>query len=231
MFIGDIMKYTTLLFDSDDTLLDFGKAEKQALSVTLSSFAPNCGDEIVAKYKEINRGLWAAYEKGEITRDDIFSRRFAETFAYFGVTLPDIDIADFYQTKLSECHELMDGTEEVLSSLYGRFDMHIITNGKKSTQERRLHESGIEKYFGKIFISEDLGTQKPAAKYFDIVFDTLGISRDEALIIGDSYTSDITGGISAGVDTCWLNHKGRTEYDKRPTYEIKKLTELLEILK
>ena len=224
------MKYTTLLFASDDTLLDFASAEKRALAVTFSSFAPNAGDEIVAKYKEINRGLWAAYEKGEITRDDIFSRRFTETFAAFGVTLPDIDIAEYYQTRLSECHQLLDGTAEVLDALQGRYAMHIITNGKKSTQQRRLHESGIEKYFGKFFISEDLGTQKPAAKYFDIVFDELGISRGEALIIGDSYSSDITGGINAGVDTCWLNSKGAVPNGDAPTYEIKNLTELLEIL-
>ena len=225
------MKYTTLLFDSDDTLLDFAAAEKRALQLTFKSFAPDAGSEITDKYKEINRGLWASYEKGEITRDDIFSRRFTETFAHFGIKLPDIDIAEFYQTKLSECHQLMDGTMEVLHALKGKFTMHVITNGKKSTQERRLHESGIEKYFGKIFISEDLGTQKPNAKYFDIVFDALGISRDEALIIGDSYSSDIMGGFNAGVDTCWLNSKNSPTPERKPTYEIKKLTELLEILK
>ena len=224
------MKYTTLLFDSDDTLLNFAAAEKHALAITFSSFAPNVGEEIFSKYKEINRGLWASYEKGEITRDDIFSRRFTETFACFNITLPDIDIAEYYQTRLSECHELMDGTTEVLDALQGKYAMHIITNGKKSTQQRRLHESGIENYFGKFFISEDMGTQKPAAKYFDIVFDELGISREEALIIGDSYSSDITGGINAGVDTCWLNPKSAAPTGKAPTYEIKQLTELLEIL-
>ena len=145
------MKYTTLLFDSDDTLLNFAAAEERALAITFSSFAPNVGEEIFSKYKEINRGLWASYEKGEITRDDIFSRRFTETFACFNITLPDIDIAEYYQTRLSECHELMDGTTEVLDALQGKYAMHIITNGKKSTQQRRLHESGIENYFGKFF--------------------------------------------------------------------------------
>ncbi|MBQ8830009.1 MAG: YjjG family noncanonical pyrimidine nucleotidase [Oscillospiraceae bacterium] len=224
------MKYTTLLFDSDDTLLDFAAAEMQALKVTFASFAPDVGSEITAKYKEINRSLWASYERGEIARDDIFSRRFTETFAHFGVTLPDIDIADFYQTKLSECHELLDGTADVLEALCGKFNMHIITNGKKSTQQRRLFDAGIEKYFGKFFISEDMGTQKPSAKFFDIVFDELCISRDEALIIGDSYSSDISGGINAHVDTCWLNPKCLKPTGDAPTFEIKHLRELLEIL-
>ena len=224
------MKYTTLLFDSDDTLLNFAAAEERALNITFKNFAPNVGDKIFTKYKEINRSLWTAYEKGEIARDDIFSRRFVETFAHFGISLPDIDLAEYYQTRLSECHEIMDGAEAVLEKLHGKYTMHIITNGKKSTQERRLRESGLIKYFGKLFISEDMGTQKPNTKYFDIVFDTLGISRDKALIIGDSYSSDIAGGINAGVDTCWFNFKNAPCKDAPPTFEIKSLCDLLEIL-
>ena len=224
------MKYTTLLFDSDDTLLDFTAAEKNALKVTLTAFAPDAYPEIETAYRTINRGLWAAYENGEIQRDDIFSRRFTETFAAYGIKLPNIDIADFYQTKLSECHELIENAREVISALYGKYDMHIVTNGKKSTQERRLNESGIIKYFGKVFVSEDLGTQKPSEKFFDIVFERLGVSRGETLIIGDSYSSDITGGFNAGIDTCWLNLKGTPCPGRKPTFEITKLTGLLEIL-
>lgn len=224
------MKYTTLLFDSDDTLLDFGKAEKQALRATFEAFAPSMGDAMNAKYHEINRALWTAYEKGEIPRSEIFRVRFPKTFEHFGLPVPEENIPDFFQTQLSMVHEVMPGVFEVLEKLHGKYKMHIITNSVKTTQMRRLAESGLIKFFDHIFISEELGTQKPAPEFFDIVFDKLRISRSEALIIGDSYSSDIKGGINAGVDTCWFNFKNDPNKDTAPTYEIKHFTELTEIL-
>lgn len=224
------MKYTTLLFDSDDTLLDFGKAEKQALSATFEAFAPGMGNTMNTKYHEINRALWASYEKGEIPRSEIFRLRFTKTFEHFGVPVPKENISDFFQHQLSLVHEVMPCVFDVLEKLHGKYKMHVITNSVKTTQMRRLTESGLIKYFDRIFISEELGSQKPAPEFFDIVFDTLGISRSEALIIGDSYSSDIKGGINAGVDTCWFNFKNDSCKGTAPTYEIKHLTELLEIL-
>jgi len=224
------MKYTTLLFDSDDTLLNFQAAEKQAKSSLFSTFAPAVYPEIMSVFNTINRRLWVAYENGEISKADIYSRRFSETFAEYNLPMPDIDLSEYYQDRLAENHDLIPHVNDVLKALHGRYALYIITNSQKSTQERRLRESGIDKYFGKFFISEEMGTQKPSAKFFDMVFDELGISRKEALIIGDSYSSDITGGINAGVDTCWLNTKGSVPTGEAPTYEIKSLTELLEIL-
>ena len=230
IFIGDIMKYTTLLFDSDDTLLDFKAAEKHALSATFETFAPGMGDTMNVKYHEINRALWASYEKGEIPREDIFRLRFVKTFEHFGIPVPNISIPDFFQTQLSSVHKTMPDVPEVLEKLSAKYKLHVITNSVKTTQMKRLTESGLAKYFGHIFISEELGTQKPAAEFFDIVFNTLKISRSDALIIGDSYSSDITGGINAGVDTCWFNFKNDPCRKDAPTYEIKKFTDLLEIL-
>lgn len=224
------MKYTTLLFDSDDTLLDFKAAETYALSATFETFAPGMGIAMNEKYHEINRALWSSYEKGEIPREDIFRLRFTKTFEHFGIPVPDINIPDFFQTQLSTVHETMPGVVDTLDKLLGKYKMHVITNSVKTTQMRRLNESGLIKYFEKIFISEEMGTQKPSAAFFDIVFDTLGISPGKALIIGDSYSSDIKGGLTAGVDTCWFNFKNDPCKCDAPTYEIKHFTELLEIL-
>lgn len=224
------MKYKTLLFDADDTLLDFRESERHALDVTFAQFAPGIGDRIKDVYLDVNDGLWKDYEKGLIPRFDIYRLRFPNTFRACSLPVPGDEIADFYQDKLSEGHFLIPGAVEILEALHGRYTMHIVTNGKKTTQLRRLNDSGLIKYFSNVFISEDMGVQKPSAAFFDMVFNSIGEERSSALIIGDSLSSDIQGGTNAGVDTCWYNPGGKVCPGRQSTFEIHNLTDILKIL-
>jgi 2-haloacid dehalogenase len=225
--------YQTLLFDVDNTLLDFDSAERSALSSLLIEQGVTPTQELERRYRQINRALWQAYEDGQMHRNEVVNSRFALLFREYGKEADGEALEQRYRSFLDQGHQLVEGAYELIADLKNRYDLYVVTNGVARTQDRRLRDSGLHPFFKEIFVSEDVGFQKPMKEYFDHVFARIpDFSLELSLLVGDSLSSDIRGGYLAGVDTCWYN----PEYTSNrtgvhPTYEIHKLKELYEILK
>ncbi|MCK6256381.1 YjjG family noncanonical pyrimidine nucleotidase [Fictibacillus sp. KIGAM418] len=224
--------YKTLLFDVDDTLLDFGAAESTALRMLCEEQLITFTSELETLYKKINQGLWQAFEEGEIERAEVLNTRFSLLLKEYGHEADGLLLEETYRRFLSEGNQLIEGALELITVLQDRFDLYIVTNGVSKTQDKRLRSSGLHPLFKGIFVSEDTGYQKPMKEYFDYVFARIpDFSLDQGLIIGDSLNADMKGGLLAGLDTCWFNPKKKTNHtDMVPTYEIQKLGELYQIL-
>lgn len=226
------MRYNTLLFDADNTLLDFSKAERSALKATFLKHSIPASDEILTKFSEVNLGLWKLFEQEKIEKSDIIKRRFSDTLAIFKIPYsPNLGLEADYQKSLSEQYFLIDHAEEVTKELSKTHDMYIVTNGLLKTQKNRFEHCGILPYFKGYFVSEAIGHQKPSKEYFDYVFSAIKSDKHSTLIIGDSCSSDINGAILSGIDSCWFNPKGVPSTSlKTPTYEIKDLRELFKLV-
>ena len=224
-------KYKYLLFDVDGTLLDFDKAEQQALKNTFQNHHISLTDELLQRYETINKQLWKDFEKGLIDKKTVVYTRFVQLFQEFHIHQDGIAFEDDYQKALGEGYFLLPHAKEILETLYQKYPLYVVTNGVSKTQYSRLRGTHIDQYFQDIFVSEDIGYQKPAKEYFDCCFHKIeDIKLDQTLIIGDSLSSDIQGGINAGIDTCWYNPQHlKKPQDMNITYEIHDLRELFQI--
>lgn len=225
--------YPWLLFDADGTLFDYNLAEITALRKAFQLLGLQFEDGYLDIYRRINQRLWQVFERQEITPAVLQVRRFElllETLQLSGS--PD-QISAAYTEQLGNCAELMDGAYEVLQSLQERCRIAIVTNGLQAVQRNRLARSTIREYIAELIISEEIGAAKPQAAFFDTAFSRLGNPpKSDVLIIGDSLASDIQGGVDYGIDTCWYNptSEPRPGDLREITYEIRHLSELLEVL-
>ena len=221
-----------VLFDLDDTLLDFHTAEATALAKTFREMGLEPGPDILARYSDINRRQWELLEEGRQTREETLVRRFDLLFAEYGLDASGVEARDRYEGNLSVGHWFIPGAEALLDALYGRYDLYLISNGTAVVQAGRLKSAGIARYFESIFISEELGATKPDAAFFDLSVGRVpGFDRSRALIVGDSLTSDIRGGRNAGIRTCWFNPRRLPARADIPAdYEIRSLDELPPLL-
>jgi len=225
------MAYTWFLFDADDTLFDYNKAESAALSRTFAHFDCAFDAAYLDAYHTINAQLWRDFERGAIEQERIKTLRFARLFAAIGLTSAP-DVAAFsarYLENLGSCTDLIDGAENVIAALRGVVCLALITNGLQIVQRARLGRSSIGSAFEVVVISEEVGCSKPRPGIFDVAFARMGHPRkDEVLMIGDSLSSDIKGGSDYGIDTCWYNPGSAPRpVDVTITYEIRTLDELL----
>jgi 2-haloacid dehalogenase len=228
-----LKKYSTLLFDVDDTLLDFDAAESSALRLLFDEHHFTLTPEMEMKYKSINKSLWKAFEEGKIDRNEVLNGRFSKLFNEYGKEVDGAVLEKSFRAYLEQGHQLIKGAIELISDLQNHYDLYIVTNGDSKTQDKRLRDSGLFPFFKDIFVSEDTGFQKPMKEFFDYVFSRIpNFKVNQTLIIGDSLSSDIKGGNLAGLDTCWINPKDElNNTDIIPTYEIQKLEDLYQILK
>lgn len=228
-----MIRYKTLLFDLDDTLLDFGATEDEALQKLFAQQKISLTPQIKAHYKEFNDSLWKAFELGKIKREELVNTRFSKFFLGCGLQVDGVALEKRYREFLNEGHHLMDGALDVVKNLTERqVDLYIVTNGDIVTQKKRLEDSKLFPYFQGVFISDEVGFQKPKKEFFDYVFAQIKhFHQEQTLIIGDSLTSDITGGHQAGIDTCWVNPNGKVnDTGIIPTYEIKTIREIPKIV-
>lgn len=226
------MSYQTLLFDLDDTLFDFKAAEKNAITILLEGSGVEPIEENIQQYSKINQRFWNLHEKGKIERNKLLSQRFEDFFGIHGQIVDGTEMDHRFRSHLEEGLFLIEGCVELLDELKQSFELYTVTNGVSKTQYRRLTDSGLLPYFKNIFVSEDTGYQKPMPEYFHYVFNRIpAFSHSNALIIGDSLTSDITGGNRAGIDSCWFNPDRQENFlNIEPTYQIQRLSELHKIL-
>ncbi|MFJ7662575.1 YjjG family noncanonical pyrimidine nucleotidase [Lysinibacillus sp. NPDC097162] len=221
-------KYEILLFDVDDTLLDFNLAEDAALKRLFEQEKIATTPTMITRYKEINESMWRAFERGEVTKTSLHNTRFSIALKEFGIEVDGEYVETVFQKYLQEAHHYVDGAYELIAQLADSYDLYVVSNGITKTQNKRLADADLAKYFKGIFISEQTGYQKPMPAFFDYVFDRIdGLNKDKTLIVGDSLTSDVKGGLLAGIDTCWFNIRDmQNTTDIKPHYEIKKLHEL-----
>lgn len=226
-----LKKYNTLLFDIDDTLLDFQLAQRQAFKKLLEVHNVEFSEEILKKYDSYNKNLWNKLEIGELSREELLSTRFSGFFKLLKVE-PLNNCDDTYRNFLSEGDQLFPGVLDLLEKLKNTHNLYIVTNGIADTQKNRIKNNKLNNYFKNIFISEEIGFQKPNIKFFEKAFEKIEyqIDKNKTLIIGDSLSADIKGGQNIGIDTCWINPNSLINtLENEPTFIIKNVTELMNI--
>ena len=225
-------RYELVFIDLDETLLDFYQAEKQALRLSFGQFGLEYSERAVLEYEEINAGVWRKLEQGGIDQETLKVERFRLLFERMHA---EADPAAFSAAYLQEPGKgvfLLPGAEETCAYLRGRYMLVAVTNGIKDVQRARIHGSPLEQYFSALIISEEAGSSKPSPAIFEHACAGLGFTDKAAMImVGDSLSSDIRGGINFGIDTCWFNPGSKAnDSGLQPTYEIKALPELKTLL-
>lgn len=225
------MTYTHILFDIDNTLLDFNKTEVFALEKSLESSGVAFELEHLSGYQAINHQYWKDFEAGKVSLPELKIGRFQSFLDSINHDTDATEFSAMYRNYLSQGSFLLDGAEELVKSLAPHFSLHIITNGFSKVQRPRLAASPITPYFESITISEEVGYKKPDKEIFDIVFEAMGQpDKKSTIIVGDSLSSDIQGGINYGIDTCWYNPEHKTTpSDKNINYVITELQDLFSI--
>jgi 2-haloacid dehalogenase len=224
--------YRWLLFDADNTLFDFDRAESEALRLTFGQHGIAFDDTALPRYHRINHEQWQLLEAGEITSSVLRTRRFELLFAELGVEADARSFGERYLPNLALQPHLTEQALEVVRSLRDRYRLAIITNGLADVQRPRFDRSAIRDDFATIVISDEVGATKPDPAIFDVAFARMGHpGRAEVLLIGDSLTSDIAGGAGYGIDTAWYNPRGLPRPSEvGPTYELRRLSELLDLV-
>ena len=201
-----------LLWDVDGTLLDFHAAESAAIRSLFPEFSlGECTDAMVARYSLINEGFWQRLERNEITKPEVLVGRFAQFFREIGVPAELAPAFNRqYQDRLGDTIVYRDDSLALVRSLRGRVKQYAVSNGTVSAQNKKLKLSGLGELMDGIFLSEQVGYEKPNQGFFDAVFASIQpASLSEVMIVGDSLTSDIQGGMNAGIVTCWYNPEAK----------------------
>ena len=222
-----------VFLDLDDTILDFHKAEANALRRTLQETGVDSSDAVLERYHVINKQHWELLEEGKITRAQVKTLRFEKLFGELGVEREISAICASYEKNLSQGAFFVPGAPELLEVIGAKYDLYLASNGGARVQNARLDAAGIRKYFKGQFISEEIGANKPDPAYFAVCFASIpGFEAEKAVIVGDSLTSDIRGGRNAGIRAIWFNPQGKPARADIPAdYEIRKLEELPALLK
>lgn len=228
------MSYKYLLFDADNTLFDFDKCELNAF-LSISDVLPSVFTiDNYCVYHDINDNLWKEAEKGNISKDKLKIERFRCLLEMLGICEPNVspaELSTIYLERLSQQTELINGTTDVLKYLYTKYEIYIVTNGIASVQKKRFLNSEVKKYINRLFISEEIGFNKPDIRYFETVFNEIGSSNvSEYLVIGDSLSSDIIGANNANIDSVYFMKRAPYKFTDLAKYNITSLEELKDIL-
>lgn len=224
--------YLWILFDADNTLFDFDRAEAQALVETFSDRGLAFQADYASLYKRINAEIWGEFELGQITSTRLRAERFERLFRAAGIEGDAQAFSRAYLPNLAKGSQLIQGAEELVRDLRGTYRLGLVTNGLTDVQRPRLQASAIADCFEVVVVSDEIGVQKPEAGFFEVAFEQMGQPpRSEVLLVGDSLSSDIQGGNGYGLHTCWYNPGGKPADARYPaTYEIRKLVQLKNVL-
>lgn len=226
-------RFTTILWDVDGTLLDFLYSQRYAITKCFRSTGREITEEQIERYSQINDEFWKRHERGEVTRDELLAGRFEKLFTELAIH--DIDVKKFqkeYEEALGSVFSHIDDSLTVCKSLSGYVRQYAVTNGNVSIQKRKLKLSGLLETLDGLFVSEEVGAPKPSSAFFDHCLERIEEKdRSKILIVGDSLTSDIKGGIQAGIATCWYRpDTAVNDSPCRPDYEISDLHMIYDIL-
>lgn len=227
------MKYEVIIFDADETLFDFRKSEREALKNTMIEFKIDYDENYHLKvYKDINTAIWKEFEDGILLQKNLNVERFKRLLSKLNLNFDEIEFSKSYVKHLSYASFLYNDSLLLIESLYKEFKLIIITNGLKDVQDNRIRKSIIGKYFEDVVVSEEVEVSKPDPKIFEHALNNIKhTDKSKVLMVGDSLTSDIQGGINFGIDTCWFNPNNIIKKTAiEPTYEISNLMDLKNIL-
>ncbi len=220
-----------LFLDLDDTILDFHKAERIAISKTIREFGVEPTEEILTLYHGINKWHWEQLELGNLTRAEVLVNRFGVLFEKLGREVDAPKCAKTYEINLSQGHYFLPGAEEAVDALSKKYRLFLASNGTAVVQKGRMTSANLYRFFETVFVSQEIGYNKPSREYFEACFAQIpGFDREKAMIVGDSLSSDIKGGINAGIRTVWVNPDHKDSGDIRPDYQIEALSQLEALL-
>ncbi|MGM9549118.1 MAG: YjjG family noncanonical pyrimidine nucleotidase [Faecousia sp.] len=221
-----------LFLDLDDTILDFHKAERIALGKTLSRFGLEPAEDVLSLYHKINKWHWEQLEKGKLNRDEVQIGRFAALFRELGISADAGQCTRTYEKNLAVGHYFLPGAEEAVARLSQKYRLFLASNGTASVQKGRLTSANLYRFFEKVFVSQELGFNKPSKEYFDACFAQIpDFDSQKAVMVGDSLTSDILGGKNAGITTVWVNPEHRScNNGIVPDHEIQSISQLEALL-
>ncbi len=229
------MKYDKILFDLDNTIIDFDDAEKNGIRLTFEEFAIPFKKEYLTSFHEINDNLWKMLEKGLIERSNLIRVRFEKLFDLYDIK--GVDPLEFnakYLVNLSKGRKTIDGASQTIEAVYKLgCKCYFITNGAIAVQKNRLIGQPFMNYISGVCVSESVGAKKPDKAFFEKAEELFNVKFDDkTLVVGDSLSSDIQGGINAGIDTCYVNRKREINTSGIiPTYEIYDIKNLIDIIK
>lgn len=226
-------QYTILLLDADDTVFDFQAAEHRAFFATMKQAGIAADSEMYRTYSAINDRHWKALERGEITREQVMRGRYAAFLAHYGLAGDPDAINRCYLESLSTCDILFDDSLAALKELSKHYRLYFVTNGNALVQRGRFQKSPVMQYMDGFFISGEIGCEKPDIRYFEAVFSQIpDFEKEKALLVGDSPTSDLTGAIRAGLDSCYVNRRGKELPPHiSATYQVSDLASLVSLLR
>ena len=220
-----------LFLDLDDTILDFHKAEYLAIGKTFQEMGLNPTEEIRSRYHVINQYHWKQLELGKLTRDQVLVQRFERLFEEFGIVVDGEQVARAYEKNLGIGHYFLPGAEEAVMELSKKYRLFLASNGTASVQKGRMTSANLYRWFEKVFVSQEIGHNKPSVEYFNACFAQIpGFDKNKCLMVGDSLSSDIQGGINAGIRTVWVNPNHADCGEICPDYEIEALADLPRLL-
>ncbi len=209
-------KYDWLYFDLDNTLLDFDRSSILSFYNLFEKLEVDISETDYQRYKEINHEVWMELEKGNISPDVLKIKRWDLYLKEQKLAFDPVEVNDAYFEHIKYNPVWVEGAEALIEKLKYDFQLCLITNGLTEVQLPRLELTGLDKIFKPIIISQQIGVAKPDVAFFEKAHELTDFPTKEAiLVIGDTLTSDIRGGIDFGVDTCWYNHRGienKTEY-------------------
>ena len=229
-------QYKAIFLDWDDTIGDWTSAERKALQDIYATYHLDAlypiFEDYMAAYIPYNLELWALYGRGEVTKEKLHFERFYNLIARLpepNDRLQDMahEIGDVFLQLTNKYFSVLPGAAEVVRELARKYPLTIISNGFKEVQYYKFAHSGLADCFAHTIISEEVGINKPQPEIFRIALQLNGVTADEAVMIGDSYTSDIVGAKAAGIDQIWLHEGDTTE---TATYIVPRLKEVLQLI-
>lgn len=231
------MKYSTIFFDLDDTILDTQQNSKDAISEIYTDYKYDnyfpTFDDFYTRYQSVNLHLWDLYEQNLIGKDHLMSERFSKTLeGYTDITKEQsLDINQDFMGRVSSRKNIINGAKEILDYLQPRYNMYVLSNGFQEVQDKKIHNAGVGHYFKKVILSDQVGKNKPHPIIFDYALQQAGVSKGDCIMIGDNINTDIIGAKNSGMDQVWFNPKKVADSNGiSPSYTIESLDELRCIL-
>ncbi|MEN0006764.1 MAG: YjjG family noncanonical pyrimidine nucleotidase [Bacteroidota bacterium] len=224
--------YDWLLFDADNTLLDFEATQEFGLQEMFKDIGIPYQESYMETYKVVNTAYWSAYEDGKIDKETLKVRRFGEFFQRLGVEVSPEECSKSYRKHIANTDFLLEGAIELLDLAKAHHRLALVTNGLADVQRPRLRKSGIYDYFEVIVVSDEIGLAKPDRAFFEYCFAEMQTTKPhEHLMVGDNLKADIGGAQAFGMETCWMNVRRKAnETAVKPTFEVQQLKELQERL-
>lgn len=229
-------KYKNLFIDLDDTLWDIHQNGKECLEEIYHDYGYDRFYATFSDYYNVympsNHYLWGLYRQGAIKKEELIVERFLVPVRDFGINDPEYakSLSDDFLDRTTRKTRLIDGTMELLEYLKPKYRMHILSNGFREVQYKKIKNSGLKPYFDKIILSEDAGINKPHANMFTYALVNTNSRRDQTIMIGDSWDADIVGAYNSRIAQIWFNPGDEKPVDFAPTFTVKTLEEIKSIL-